>query len=56
VKPTAAEGCAWCDVPRRDHCQRWHMGIGFHGWVAPSKSQIAARIRRRFQAKGWLPR
>lgn len=56
MTPIAAEGCRWCDVPYRDHGQRWRQGVGFHGWVAPTKALIAARIRRRFIAKGWLPR
>lgn len=52
--PTA-ESCAWCDVPYRGHAQRWHPAIGIHGWAAPSKALIAARIRHRLRASGRLP-
>ena len=56
MKPILAESYAWCDTPRRGHGNRWHMGLGLHVWVAPSKAQIATRIRRRYELAGRLPR
>lgn len=56
MTPVAAEGCALCDAPRRGHGQRWVRVVGYHAWVAPSKAQIATRIRLRFAMKGRMPR
>lgn len=55
MKLPTAESCAECGIGQRGHGQRWVMGAGLHGYVAPSKQQIAARIRRRMQYAGRLP-
>lgn len=49
------ESCAWCDEPKQNHAQHWHPVAGWHGWTAPSKGLIAARMRRNFEIKGLLP-
>ena len=54
IELATAESCAACDVPQREHCQRWTPAAGWHGWIAPDRALIAARIRVRYQAKGWI--
>lgn len=49
------ESCAWCNEPKQGHAQHWHSVGGWHGWTAPSKGLIEARMRRNFQIKGLLP-
>lgn len=41
------EGCRWCGTQKRDHAQRWVPGRGWHGWTAPTREQIQARMRAR---------
>jgi hypothetical protein len=47
VTAPTAEGCRQCGVPYRDHCQLWTAGPGWHGWEAPTREQIHARMRAR---------
>jgi hypothetical protein len=39
------EGCRYCGVAKRDHCQLWHPSVGWHGWVEPTREQICQRMR-----------
>lgn len=40
-------GCRWCGVDYQVHCQRAHVDVGIHGWVAPTDAQRLARMRAR---------
>lgn len=44
-------GCAFCGAARRMHCQRWSLGVGWHGWAAPTDAQRLARMLARRNAR-----
>ncbi|MFB6398321.1 hypothetical protein [Polymorphospora lycopeni] len=37
--------CRWCGIPEREHAQSWVKGHGYHGYVAPDRKLIEARLR-----------
>lgn len=39
-----ALGCRWCGVDQREHVQLWVPSQGWHGWVAPTRAQVEARM------------
>jgi hypothetical protein len=41
------DACFWCDVPQREHCQRWRSAVGWHGWVEPLDALRLLRMRAR---------
>jgi hypothetical protein len=47
VEPVLPESCRWCGIVYKDHGQRYVKSKGLHGWEAPTKEQIHARIRAR---------
>lgn len=48
---TEPDSCRHCDVPQRMHCQRYVVGIGRHGYVAPTDAQRLARMLGRRNAR-----
>jgi hypothetical protein len=42
------EGCRWCGIPYREHAQNWVKSKGWHGWEAPTKKQVRARIQAKY--------
>lgn len=48
---TAPLGCQHCGAEKREHCQRWHPSVGFHGWTEPTRDQIRDRLRIRLAAR-----
>jgi hypothetical protein len=44
-------GCAECGIGRRQHFQRWRMGVGRHGWTEPTDAQRLARMLARRNAR-----
>ncbi|WP_146605749.1 hypothetical protein [Micromonospora craterilacus] len=48
--PPPPMGCRWCGTPEREHCQLWVPGRSWHGWVEPTRKQIAARLRVKLRA------
>jgi hypothetical protein len=45
------EGCRWCDIPPREHAQRYVALFGWHGWVDPGNDMRAARKRAQLYAR-----
>ena len=44
VEPSA---CRHCDVPKREHMQRWATATGWHQWSPPTQEQIKDRMHTR---------
>lgn len=50
VEPTPnplMDGCRWCGVSKREHCQRWWAPVGWHKWVPLEQAEIKARMLAR---------
>jgi hypothetical protein len=44
---TTPSGCAHCGIEQREHCQRWTVDAGWHGYNAPTQQQIKDRMNAR---------
>jgi len=45
--PVEPSACRFCDVPEREHMQRWKWGVGWHVWNEPTQEQRKARMLAR---------
>lgn len=43
--------CRYCASPQRMHCQRYVLGVGWHGWAAPTDALRLARMLARRNAR-----
>jgi len=48
--PVEPSACRFCDVPEREHMQRWKWGVGWHVWAAPTQDQRKERMLARRDA------
>lgn len=45
--PVEPSACRLCDVPEREHMQRWKWGVGWHVWNEPTMEQRKERMLAR---------
>lgn len=45
--PVEPSACRFCDVPEREHMQRWKSGVGWHVWAEPTQEQRKERMLAR---------
>jgi hypothetical protein len=45
--PIEPSACRFCDVPEREHMQRWKWGVGWHVWNEPTQEQRKERMLAR---------